>query len=195
MLRVQTSEEGRTSSRLGALRRTRRATTRLAGANSNPLMLSNIVRLAVRLRNTTYRITFVVADQLAVPVLLGTAFMDTHVRSIDIEAQNPELRQGGSVPIVDGKGERTPPTRWYGSQTSWANARDEALQAICIARRVTIPAISQARVRVTTAERGLVLLEPKPSFQHGHRVRPTNGVAEVQPNQVFEVIVANFSRR
>ena len=168
---------------------------RLAGANRNPLKLSAVVRLAVRLRNTTFRIPFVVADQLAVPVLLGTAFIDTHVRSIDVEAQRLELRQGGSVAIVDEKGEPTPPTRRHGRQTSWADARDETPQAIRTARLVTIRARWQARVRDTTTGKGLVFMEPKPSPQHRHGLRLTNGVVEVLPNQTFDVIVANVSRR
>ena len=73
--------------------------------------------------------------------------------------------------------------------------RDEAPQAIQIARSGTIPAISQARVSVTTAGRGLVFLEPKPSLQHRHRVRLTNSVTEVLPTVTFDVIVANFSGR
>ena len=53
--------------------------------------------------------------------------------------------------------------------------------------------MSQVRVRVTTAGRDLVFLEPKPSLQHRYGVRLTNGVAEVLRKQVFEVIVGNFS--
>ena len=34
-----------------------------------------------------------------------------------------------------------------------------------------------------------------PSLQHRHGVRLKNGVAEVLPNQTFDVVVANFSRR
>ena len=139
---------------------------RLAGANSNPLKLSAVVRLAVRLRNRTFRIPFVAADQLAVPVLLGTAFIDTHGRSIDVKGQRLELRRGGSVAIVDGKGESTSPTRRHGRQTSRADARDGTPRAIRIARWVTIPARSQARVRFTITGRGLVFMEPKPSLQH-----------------------------
>ena len=40
-----------------------------------------------------------------------------------------------------------------------------------------------------------MFLEPKPSLQHQHEVRLTHGVAEVLPNQTFDVFVANFSRR
>ena len=168
---------------------------RLAGANSNPLKLSAFVRLAVRLRNKTFRVPFVVAEQLAAPVLLGTAFIDAHVPRIDIDAQKLDLCQGGSVAIVDGKGEPSPPTRRQGRHTGRADVHEEAPQAIRIARWVTIPAMSQARVRVTTAGKGLVFLEPKPSLQHRHGVRLTNGVAEVLPHQSFKVNVEKFSRR
>ena len=83
----------------------------LTSSNSNPIKLGAVVRLAVQLRNKTFRVPFFVADQLAVPVLLGTAFIDAHVRCIDIDAQKLDLRQGGSVAIVDGKGEPSPPNR------------------------------------------------------------------------------------
>ena len=169
--------------------------SRLAGPNSNTLKLSAVVWLAFRLRNTTFRVPFVVADQLAVLVLLGTAFIDAHVRRIDIDAQKLDLHQGGSVAIVDGNREPSLPTRRQGRQTSRADVCKEAPQAIRIARWVTIPAMSRSRVRVTTAGTGLVFLEPNPSLQHRHGVRLTNGVAEVLPYQTFEVNVANFSRR
>ena len=168
---------------------------RLVSANSNRLKLSAVVRLAVELRNTTFRVPFVVAVQLVVPVLLGTAIIDAHVPRIDIDVQKLDLRQGASVAIIDGKGEPSPPPRRQGHQTSRADVREEAPQAIRIARWVTITAMSQARVSVTTARRGLVFLEPKPSLQHRHGVRLTNGVAEVLPHQTFEVNVANFARR
>ena len=54
--------------------------------------------------------------------------------------------------------------------------------------------MSQARVRVTTAGRGFVFMEPKPSLQYRHGLRLTNGVVEILPNQAFDV-VANFSRQ
>lgn len=50
-------------------------------------------------------------------------------------------------------------------------------------------------VRVTTKGSGLAFIDPKPSLQHRHGVRLTNGVANVLPDKTFEVIVANFSCR
>ena len=171
------------------------ALPRLASANSDPLKLSAGVGLAVRLRNTTFWVQFVVADELAVPVLLGIAFIDAHVRRIDMDAQKLDLCQGGSVATVDGKGEPSPPTRRQGRQTSRADVREEAPKAIRIARWVTIPAMSQTCARVTTAGKGLVFMEPKPSLQQRNGVRLTNGVEEFLPHQTFEVNVANVSRR
>lgn len=55
--------------------------------------------------------------------------------------------------------------------------------------------MSQLAVPVTTLGSGLIFLDPKPSFQHRHGVRLTNGVAEVLPNQRFDVITANVSRK
>ena len=111
---------------------------RLAGANSNPLKLSAVVRLAVRHCNTTFRILFVVADQFAVPVLLGTAFIDAHVRHIDIDAQKLDLCQGGSVAIVDGKREPSPPTR-----------RQGRCSAMCLAGREHSPTGKQKKKTAT----------------------------------------------
>ena len=125
-------------------------------------------------------------------VLLGTAFIDVHVQSIDIDAQRLELRQGGSVAIVDEKGEPSSPTKCHGRQSSRADVREEAPEAIRVVRWAAIPAMSQAQIRVTTAGTGLVLLEPKPPPQLRHGLRLTNGVAEVLPNQAFDVIVATF---
>ena len=85
---------------------------RLAGANNDPLKLSAVVPLAVRLRNTTFRIPFIFADQLAVPVFLGTAFIDTHVRCIDIEAERLEAL-----------------SRWLRCHRRWEKGADSPNQA------------------------------------------------------------------
>ena len=97
---------------------------RLGGANSKRLKLSAVVQLAVRLRNTAFRVPFVLANQLVVRVLLETTFVDAHVRRIDIDAQKLDLRLGGSIAILDGKGEPSPPTRRQGRQTSRTDVRE-----------------------------------------------------------------------
>ena len=171
---------------------------RLAGEDSSPMKITAVVRLAVRLGNVTYRLPSVVADSLAVEVLLGTSFIDAHVRRIDVDKQCLELRRGRGVAIVDAKsvasshGETiTKPSR----RTRNDHGRETVAQPIRLANWISIPPMSQLGVRVTTKGLGLVFLEPKPSLQHRHGVRLTNGVADVLPNRPFEVIVANVSRK
>ena len=60
---------------------------RVAGADSSPLKLTAVVRLALQFGNVTYRLPFVIANSLAVEVLLGTFFIDAHVKRIDIDKQ------------------------------------------------------------------------------------------------------------
>ena len=171
---------------------------RLAGADSSPLKLTVVVRLAVRLGNVTYRVPFVVADSLAVEALLRTSFIDAHVKRIDIDKQCLELRRGRGVAIGDAKGVAsshgemiTKPSR----RTRNDNCRETDAQPIRLAKWISIPAMSQLGVRVTTKGLGLVFLDPKPSLQHLHGVRLTTRVADVLPNRPFDVIVANFSRK
>ena len=97
--------------------------------------------------------------------------------------------------IVNSKGETSSPTRRPRRETNRAEVCEETQHPIRIARWVNFPAMSQVRVCVATAGRGLVFLEPKPLLQHRHGMRLTNGVAEVLPNQVLQVMVAEFSRQ
>lgn len=117
------------------------------------------------------------------------------MRNIDIYGQKLDLRQGFLVPIVDGKGKSSLLIKRHGRLTGTAEIQEEALQAIPIACCVTIPAMSQARVRVTTTGKGLIIMELKLSIQHRFGVRFRNGVVEVLPTQIFDVIVTNFSQQ
>lgn len=111
-----------------------------------------------------------------------------------------DLRRGGSVAIVDAKGvaadvNRDPNVDKRSRRTKSDTGNETDAQPIRLARWAKIPAMSQVAVRATTQGSGLVFLDPKPSLQHRHGVRLTNGVADVMPNRVFDVIVANFSQR
>ena len=65
---------------------------------------------------------------------------------------------------------------------------------IRLSKRVTIPAMSQLAVKVSTPAGGLVFIEPKNAIFHKHQVRTANGVADVMPNVSFDIVMANFSR-
>lgn len=174
---------------------------RLVGAESSPLKLTSVVGLAVRLANVTNRLPFIVADALAVDVVLGTSFIDTHVRSSNVEQQRLDLRLVGGAAIDESKGvamedqSKDPPRKKAFRRTKNDNGRETDAQPRRLAKWATIPAMLQLAVRVTTKGSGLVFIEPKSSLQHRHGVRLTNSVADVMPDRTFDVIVANFFRR
>ena len=54
----------------------------LGDANGNPFKLMSKIVLCVRLGSATYRVLFVVAEHLAVSVIIGTSFMNRNVKGI-----------------------------------------------------------------------------------------------------------------
>ena len=54
----------------------------LGDANGNSLKLMGKIVLRVRLGSATYRVLFVVAEHLAVSVIIGTSFMNRNVKGI-----------------------------------------------------------------------------------------------------------------
>ena len=54
----------------------------LGDANGNPLKLMGKILLRVRLGSATYRVLFVVAEHLAVSVIIVTSFMNRNVKGI-----------------------------------------------------------------------------------------------------------------
>ena len=123
-------------------------------------------------------VPFVIADSLAVEVLLGTSFIDVHIERIGIDKQCLDLRRVRGVAIVDAKGvasnhgeTRTKLLR----RTLNDNGRVTDAQPIRPPEWISIPAMWQLGVSFITKGLGLVFLDPKPSLPHRHGVRLTNG--------------------
>ena len=62
----------------------------LGDANGRPLRLLGEIVLRIRFGNVTYRVPFIVADKLAVEVIVGTRFMNRYVNAI--ECRNQTIR-------------------------------------------------------------------------------------------------------
>lgn len=172
---------------------TNEALPRLANADSSPLQLSGVVSLVVRFANNRYRLPFVIADSLAVDVLVGTPFIDTHVSNFDIERRRINFRIGGHVPIL------SPPdvTPSAGNQADTPSHPRRLpgpnVHPIYLSRPITIPPMSQLAARVSSSAVGLFQIKPKPSALFRHGVRATNGVHDFSPNMPFSLLLANFS--
>ena len=73
----------------------------LGDANGRPLRFKGLIRMSVRLNNRLYRIPFLIATNFAADVLLGTAFLNTHIRSIRCIEKQIELANGETIPIIE----------------------------------------------------------------------------------------------
>lgn len=60
--------------------------------------------------------------------------------------------------------------------------------------RLAIPAHTQSVAQAITVARSLIYVESRTRIQIRRGVRLTNGVHEVDRNQPFELVLANFSR-
>ena len=165
---------------------------KLANADRSPLQLTGVVSLSVRLANTIYRLPFVIAESLAVDILVGTPFINTHVRSIDVETRKILFRTGDTTAILSHPQAASAPPH---DRTKQGRDRSEKnVHPIVLARPITVPPMSQTFVRVTSHATGLVTINPKPSVLFRHGVRASNGLHDLTPHKPFEILLANFSR-
>ena len=182
----------------------------LGDANGKPIALLGKVMLRVRLSSAVYQVTFLVADTVAVPVIIGTCFMTKHVISIRCidqyvqftRAKLPILamhdREEKFIDLNDNETlddpnrlhayPRTPRTPPQASQNL------HKPHTIRLAKYTKIPARSQVAVSVVTEASGLVFVEPKHSVQARYHVRTANGIVEANRNRRFDLVISNFSK-
>lgn len=70
------------------------APPRLNEANGRQLALGESVGLTTRFANTLYQNMFIVAERLAVDVIIGSDFMNRHVEEILCNEQRVRFRYG-----------------------------------------------------------------------------------------------------
>ena len=174
----------------------------LGDANGNRLRFLDQVVQSVRFGSTMYRVSFLVVERLVVSVIIGTAFMNRHVRGIMCIDREIKLTRA-TIPIlsrhrgwkqyVNAKSPSTetpdgPPVRQDADNINHP-------QTVKLVKIVTIPPMSQVAVPVRTNASGLVFLKPKHSVLVRHNVRTANRVAEVKGNRPFKIAVSNFSEQ
>ena len=179
----------------------------LGDANGRPFRLLGEIVLRIRFGNTTYRVPFIVADKLAVEVIVVTRFMNRYVDAIECRNQTIRLNRGGTIPILSRHDARRPPERPNERPNDNDDQNDSPRtdkrindapfnkpHTIRTARTVTIPPMSQVAIPVVTKASGLVYIEPKLPVQTRYHVRTANGIHEVRPNVKFELVLSNGYR-
>ena len=108
----------------------------LGDANHNPLHFVGTVRLTLRLANRIFKnVEFLVTDNFAVDILLGTSFHNSNIRHINCIEQSLTLDNGDTVPILEtNTALGTPPAPKEGAPS--ADVRAQSSQASKNPRRV-----------------------------------------------------------
>ena len=179
----------------------------LGDANGRPLRLLGEIVLRIRFENTAYRVPFIVADKLAVEVIVGTCFMNRYVDAIECRIQTIRLNRGGTIAIFSRHGARCSHEGSNNIQNDNDDQNDSPRNddritdapfnkphTIRMARTVMIPPMYQVAIPVVTKASGLVYIEPKLPVQTRYHVRTANGIHEVPPDFKFESVLANFSK-
>ena len=182
----------------------RRSFPPLGDAGGHALKISREVLLRVRFGNALYRVSFLVAETLAVPVVLGTQFMNRHIDAIRCIAGRIDFT-GDTLPII-GRGDRDKP--WNESnariveRVTLANGQkaklgDESskLTHIRLARAVHLPPYTQCKAHALTLLEGLIVTEPKHSVVERYGVRVMNSVHEVTSDRPFPILMSNFTSK
>jgi len=152
----------------------------LASASGHALDIVGILTLPVRIGNQTTSNKFVVSQALNADVLLGCHYLDTAVDNISIQRRTLTLNNGETVPIARRRA-TTPFTK--------ANSH----RIIRSAKTITIPARTEMFIEVQSTMRGTHIITSNPALFNKYRCVVANGLAEIRPNVVFHVQVANMS--
>lgn len=171
----------------------------LAGASKEPLHLSGLVNLVFRLVNTFFRRPFVIADRLAVTLVLGTAFADEHVRVHYVQSRKLELFKGESVQVAPTLPNglpadyRPPSNQSKRSRSSSLPPYAYTRAPVRLNKSVLVPALPQKTVRVRSPSIALSYLDPRPFVATCHGIHMTIVVAKLDPRKKGQVLVTSFS--
>jgi len=176
----------------------------LGDAGGHTLNIQHEVVLRVRFGNSLYRVAFLVAEKLSVPVILGTQFTNRHVDAIRCMLGRVDLVHD-SIPIV-GRGDGAKPWQQAGAHIEErVQMKDgtkvklgdssSTLTQIRLVKPLFVPAFTQCKASVSTLMKGVIVTEPKHSVVDRYGVRVMNSVHDVQAGEPFHVLMSNFTSR
>jgi len=154
----------------------------IVDANENPISAREMITLCLRSGGFATDFDFVVVQRLAVPVLLGTSFINRHVEALYPRRQRVRWSTDASVPIlsctVRGKRERR------------RSPRDATVR---LAQRRVLPPRSRTAMLVTADLAGQILVTPYNRLNKRHCCQIARSLAVVVQGQRFSVEVASLS--
>ena len=171
-----------------------RPTPGLVDAQRNPIKASGVLSLMVQIDQLWAQVQFIVVTNMAVDCILGTSFIDRHVKAIVPPSRRIYFNNSPSVPLVgctkpkgetSSDGNSTKPKPFPFPSKTLSNK-------VRASESVLIQPMTQATVMVQTEQAGLVFLQGHPRLAEKKMALAANGVMDVSTKRQFPMLVANF---
>ena len=149
------------------------------------------LRMIVRLGQFKALVDFIVVQNMAVDLILGTSFIDKHVKAIYPRYRKVTFYNDPPVSII---GVGKPPLGKTDEPEEKPHpfATNTVSNKIRLARGVSIPPMTQVETLVQTDKDGLLMIQNHPKMIHKHLTLAANGVADVIRNKPFRIVLSNF---
>ena len=180
----------------------------LIDASNRSIMAIGEVKLHVWIGEFCARVPFLVVTNLVVDCILGTTFLDRHVKAILPLQRKVLFHHARSVALTgvtpsrhDRKMASRGPSEQLPQEENSADRKRAQFPTNVPSRKtrlfrgVTIPPITQAMVRVATPVGGLCFLQNHPKTAHKNLCLMIQGVMDLFPGDPFTVLFRNFGNR
>ena len=179
----------------------------LIDASNRAMKALREIPLFVRIGDFVGRVPFLMVTSLAVDCILGTTFLDRHVKAIlppqrkIVFHDAPPVALVGTTPSRHDRKMASRSTAHQLPQSDKPERRQVAFSAntpsrkIRLVRGVTIPPMTLAMVRAATPVGGICFLQNPPKTAHNNLTLMAQGVMDVVPEKPFSVMFSNFGHR
>ena len=129
-------------------------------------------------------VTLAIVDDLAVPLIVGTAFQDKYIESIQCRARRLKPSNSRSIAILD----------TFDSPVCTIESEEDAQpRKVHVCRRTVIAPMSEAPVLVRSEAAGIRLIRQHTNASRERTSLCANGLMDVVPGQPFTILVSNFT--
>ena len=151
----------------------------VADVNNNPIRMTGLVDLMVRLGTRIAKTEFIVCEKIAAPVILVCDFCDRFVEAIYPRKKNIELNDGSTVPIVSRPLKRSPKSPPLSASQEYVKTEGRTSPKVRVSQNITLSPETQTWVSVKSDCHGVMVLQPYDKFYEGKGIIVTNGFIKV----------------
>ena len=161
-------------------------------ANNRRVVITGTINLAVQVGTRQDVVKFNVVERLGTDIILGCDFCDKHVEAIRPRKRLVELDDGSSVPILkrpEGRAKNAIPLP---AEQEYVSPKGRSSDRVYSTQKVVLKPGQQNWITVKTPQSGLVSIEPHKRLYETSNCAACNGIAQVEPDQPFKIMVTNF---